>query len=200
MSGKAGKETCSALSVRGDDFYASPPEAVAAFLRAEAGRIPGVIWEPACGDGAIVLPLRAAGHRVIATDLVDRGCPDSRAGEDFLMPFPVPAGVEGIVTNPPFKLAQAFVDRALDVAPYVAMLLRLAFLEGAERKPWFEAGALARVHVSSRRLPMMHRNGWDGPKTGSAIAFAWFVWERAHCGAAEIRWFDWREGLPCAAE
>lgn len=193
MSGRAGKETRHALADRKDDFYASPPEAVAAFIRAESAYLPKVLWEPACGDGAIVKPLRAAGYTVHATDLVARGCPESRAGEDFLMPFPVPGDLGGVVTNPPFKLAQAFVDRALLVTPYVAMLLRLAFLEGAERRPWFVGGPLARVHVSSRRLPMMHRDGWEGERTGSAIAFAWFVWDRRHVGEPVIRWFDWRE-------
>lgn len=193
MAARAGKETRHALADRKDDFYASPPEAVAAFLRAEAPFLPRSLWEPACGDGAIVKPLRAAGYRVHATDLVARGCPDSRAGEDFLMPFPVPEGVEGIVTNPPFKLAQQFVDRALLVVPYVAMLLRVAFLESAERRAWFQDGPLARVHISSRRLPMMHRDGWEGEKAGSAIAFAWFVWDRRHQGEPVIRWFDWRE-------
>lgn len=193
MAARAGKETRHALADRKDDFYASPPEAVAAFLRAEAPFLPRSLWEPACGDGAIVSPLRAAGYRVHATDLVARGCPDSRAGEDFLMPFPVPDGVEGIVTNPPFKLAQQFVDRALLVVPYVAMLLRVGFLESAERRAWFQDGPLARVHISSRRLPMMHRDGWEGEKSSSAIAFAWFVWDRRHQGEPVIRWFDWRE-------
>jgi hypothetical protein len=192
MSARAGKEARHALADRKDDFYATPPEAVAAFLRAERAYLPGVLWEPACGDGAIVKPLRAAGYTVHATDLVARGCPDSRAGEDFLMPFPVPPGLGGVVTNPPFKLAQAFVDRALLVTPYVAMLLRLAFLEGAERRPWLEGGPLARVHVSSRRLPMMHRDGWEGNHASGSIAFAWFIWDRRHEGEPVIRWFDWR--------
>lgn len=193
MTARAGKEARHALAKRKDDFYATPPEAVAAFLRAERPFLPSVLWEPACGDGAIVLPLRAAGYRVHATDLVSRGCPDSRAGEDFLMPFPVPPDLGGVVTNPPFKLAREFVERGLLVAPYVAMLLRLGFLEGADRRPWFERGCLARVHVSSRRLPMMHRDGWEGKKSGSSMSFAWFVWDRRHRGEPVIRWFDWRE-------
>jgi hypothetical protein len=31
---------------------------------------------------------------------------------------------------------------------------------------------------------MMHRDGWDGPKAQSAMAFAWFVWDRDHRGGA----------------
>jgi hypothetical protein len=184
------------LEDRGLDFYPTPIEAVRGFLSAERQYLPKRLWEPACGDGAIVLPLRAAGHVVLATDLVDRGCPMSSGGIDFLLPIPRGTSapcVDGIVTNPPFKLAQAFVDRALGMVPYVAMLLRVSFLEGTARKPWFQSTPLARVHISSRRLPMMHRHEWGGPKSTSAIAFAWFVWDRNHEGPPTIDWFDWKD-------
>jgi hypothetical protein len=177
---------------RGDDFYATPPEAVTALLAVERKWLPaGAIWEPACGDGAIVNVLRAAGRSVFATDIVDRGCPDSHVC-DFLgddLPFIN----DPIITNPPFKLARQFVDVALEHAPYVAMLLRLAFLEGGARKPWFVSTPLARVHVASRRLPMMHRDGWTGPKAGSAVCHAWFVWDVRHEGRPQLQWFDWKD-------
>src|SRR5437762_7357044 len=67
---------------RGDDFYPTPPEAVHALL--SVYQPPHCIWEPACGDGAIVNVLHAAGHHVIASDLNDWGCPDSNSRVDFL--------------------------------------------------------------------------------------------------------------------
>lgn len=181
-----------ALADRADDFYASPREAVDALIRIEADHLPKTILEPACGDGAIVLPFREAGYRVFASDLVARGCPDSESGVDFLMPFPVPGVFEGIVSNPPFKLAQQFITKAISISPYVAMLLRLSFLEGQARHEWFRNSPLARVHVASRRLPMMHRHGWVGPVASSTTPYAWFVWQSDHVGAPEIHWFDWR--------
>ena len=183
----------SALKERGDDFYPSPLEAVESLLRVEAEYLPQTRLEPACGDGAIALPFRPAGYQVHACDLVSRGCPDSESGIDFLMPFPTPEGVGGVVTNPPFKLAGEFLGKSLSIAPYVAMLLRLAFLEGNDRKQMFNTTPLARVHVSSRRLPMMHRHGWEGPTASSTVAFAWFVWDRRWRGEPVIRWFDWKE-------
>lgn len=183
-------------TARGDDFYATPPEAVASLLAIECKWMPrSTVWEPACGDGAIVLPLRAAGYTVSATDLVDRGCPDSRV-LDFLGDDPLRSEFGSVITNPPFKLAREFVEVGLKHAPYVAMLLRLAFLEGNARRPWFQSSPLARVHVSSRRLPMMHRDGWTGPKAGSAVCHAWFVWDERHEGRPEIQWFDWKEHVP----
>ena len=110
------------------DFYDTPPEAVHALLKVE--RLPQRIWEPAAGIGNIVNALRTAGHEVIATDLNRRGCPDCLDRIDFLFPFVVPPiTADAIVTNPPFSLAEEFVATALERAPLVIMLLRLAFYE-----------------------------------------------------------------------
>jgi hypothetical protein len=87
-----------------------------------------------------------------------------------------------ILTNPPFKLANQFVAHALALCPKVIMLARLAFLESERRTRILEGGTLARVHVFRRRLPMMHRLGWDGPRATSATAYAWYVWDHHGSG------------------
>jgi hypothetical protein len=38
---------------------------------------------------------------------------------------------------------------------------------------------------------MMHRDGWEGRKANSGMAFAWFVWNRAHAGPATINRVFW---------
>jgi hypothetical protein len=179
------------LSDRGDDLYETPIEAVHALLAVEP--LPKTIWECACGPGAIVHVLRDAGHTVHATDLVDYGLPDSESGIDFLMQWQAPGFYIGaIVTNPPFKLASEFAAHALTLGiPKVCMLLRLAFLESERRSAILDGGLLARVHVFRNRLPMMHRDGWQGPKASSAVPFAWFVWELGHKGPATLRRISW---------
>lgn len=178
------------LNERKDDLYESPPEAVTALLRAE--QLPEVIWEPACGPGVIVRVLRGAGRQVYATDLVDYESPDQdQAGWDFLLERQLPIGVQAIVTNPPFKNAGEFVAHALELCPKVIMLLRLAFLESDRRTPILDSGHLARVHVFRKRLPMMHRAGWEGKHSNSGMAFAWFVWDRNHTGPTELRRLSW---------
>jgi hypothetical protein len=102
------------------------------------------LWEPAAGDGAIVRPLRAAGFDVVASDLVNYGGGGIVAGVDYLT-APVPVGVTGIVTNPPFKLAIKFARKALDEVPYLALLLRTNFLEGTGRLPFFRAHPPTRI-------------------------------------------------------
>lgn len=168
-----------------DDFYRTPEASTRALLRAET--LPRRVWEPACGDGAISRVLEAAGHDVLSTDLVDRGY--GEAGRDFLMEHG--ATDRAVVTNPPFKLADAFALRALDLgAPMVCLFMRLAWLEGQAR-----AEALWRPHPPARVWVFSARQTlWRGDRarpedanTG-AMAFAWFVWERGHTGAPALGW------------
>ena len=170
------------------DYYDTPSVAVHALLKVE--RLPHVIWEPACGTGNIVKVLRAAGHQVIATDLNARGCPESSAGNDFLI-WGSWFSCDAIVTNPPYSLAKEFVEVALEHAPLVIMLLRLAFFESERRTHILENRGLARIHCFRKRLPMMHRAGWEGRKANSGMAFAWFVWDRLHCGPTMIDRISW---------
>ena len=177
------------LKERREDLYQTPSVAVEALLRVE--QLPRRLWEPAAGRGAIVNVLRAAGHEVLASDFVDYGDPTHFARRDFLMEHKAPDGCQAIVTNPPFKLAGEFVKHALDLCPRVVMLLRLAFLESERRRAILENRGLARIHVFRNRLPTMHRDGWQGPKASSGMAFAWFCWDRAHTGDPTIDRISW---------
>lgn len=168
---------------RGLDFYPTPIEAVRALLAIEA--FAPTVWEPACGNGAVSRPLEDAGYDVRLTDIADRGLAD-RHGEcqevaDFLVS--TPDGVtRDIVTNPPFGLVNAFIAHALRAhrPRKMAMLLNLNAMCGADngdRIFWMEEWPPARILVFSRRLPMMHRDGWDGERAGSQMNTAWFIWE-----------------------
>jgi len=171
-----------------DDFYPTHPCATKALLSVE--RFGSRIWEPACGEGDMSRVLIEAGHEVISHDLVDRGFGVPR--RDFLMERELVA--PDIVTNPPFKLALQFCQHALDLkAVKIAMFLRLAFLEGLERKAFFERHPPARVWVMSRRVPMQRgRLSQEGDRNG-VMAFAWFVWERGCLGRPEIGFLDWKD-------
>src|SRR5215472_3836795 len=118
---------------RGDDAYFTPEVAVEALLQVET--LPEKIWEPACGSGNIVKVLRAHGHTVYASDLHDYGC--GQPGTDFLTTDAIPPA-QAIVTNPPFKLIQKFVERTLQLSPLVIILARLAFYESERRSKLLE--------------------------------------------------------------
>jgi hypothetical protein len=173
---------------RGFDCYETPKVAVKALLKVET--LSHHIWEPACGGGNIVEALDAAGYDVWASDLHDHGC--GEAGVDFLTaPWPAGFPLGAIVTNPPYRWAQKFVERALELSPLVIMLMRLAFYESERRCHILEDCGLARIHCFRKRLPMMHRKNWDGPKANSGMAFAWFVWSRDHIGPTTIDRISW---------
>ena len=184
---------------RGLDAYFSPPEAAASLLAIEHGRLPRRLWEPAAGDGAISSPLRAAGFDVVATDIADYGGEGIRTGVDYLSAAP-PSAVEGIITNPPYRLAVEFAQKALTEVRYLALLLRTNFLESTARLlPFFRDNPPARLWISSRRLPMMHWHGWAGPTAPSKTCFAWFVWDQRATEKCVVGWFDWR-ALPSIVE
>src|SRR5262249_49008947 len=140
------------------DAYFSPPEAAVSLLHIEDKYLPEYIWEPAAGDGAIVRPFQAAGFTVIASDIVDYGLAGCTI-IDCLKAEPIHE-IQGVVTNPPYKLAVQFAEKALREVPYLALLLRTNFLESTARLPFFHRCQPARIWISSRRLPMMHRHGW----------------------------------------
>ena len=112
------------LNQHPDGYHPTPPRGARALLARES--FTGVLWECACGDGAISRILEAAGFEVISTDLVDRGY--GRGGHDFLADNATLA--DHIITNPPYGpargLAAQFVKHALTrIRPgAVCMLLR----------------------------------------------------------------------------
>lgn len=167
-----------------NDFYVEPEWAVEALINSV--RFDGVIWDPACGTGTIPNVFRRHGTEVWASDIVNRWCEYSFIC-DFLS---ANVSVPNIVSNPPYNLAQRFVERALSLADKkVAMLLRLAFLEGRKRKKFFETTPLSRVLVFAPRVSMPP-GGRGIRAAGGMVAFAWFVWDHEHRGPPTIGWLD----------
>jgi len=176
------------LAERGLDLYETPNVGTESLLRVE--QIPRTLWEIAAGKGAIVNVLRDHGHTVICNDIFDYGFPLDTVS-DFLTTTAMPPGCEGILTNPPFRDIEKFVAHALKLSPLVIMLARLAFYESARRTPILEGCGLARIHCFRKRLPMLHRDGWEGRKANSGMAFGWFVWDRSHTGPTTIDRISW---------
>ena len=85
--------------------------------------------EPACGRGHMVRPLSEYFGAVDAADAYHYGFAPVR---DFLT-YPYETGShDWVITNPPFRLAEEFVMRALMVAKTgVAILARTVFLESS---------------------------------------------------------------------
>ena len=98
-----------------------------------------------------------------------------------------------IITNPPYKYAKEFVKHALDtssIGTKVAMFLKLTFLESKSRKELFEKYPPKVVYVSSSRLQCARNGDFTeySKGVGTAVAYAWFVWEKGYTGEPIIRW------------
>jgi hypothetical protein len=163
-----------------DDFYATPPEATQQLLDVE--KFEGKIYEPCCGQGHISKVLIKNGYDVESSDLVDRGY--GKSNIDFLMEYKTR---DNIITNPPYgRLLMQFVKQTQKIADKkIAMLLKLTFLEGQERKEFFKECPPTRVHVFSKRLSLM-KNGES--YDGGMMALAWFVWEKNKKTTTTINW------------
>jgi len=147
------------------------------------------IWEPACGEGHLSKVLIDHGYDVFSSDLVYRGFGDGQI--DFLTFTDSNLDVD-IITNPPYKYAAEFVEKAMETigdGHKVAMFLKLTFLEGKKRRDLFERYPPKTIYVSSSRLICALNGDFDNTKS-SAVAYAWFVWEKGYEGAPIIRWIN----------
>lgn len=173
-----------------DDYYATEPKAMKLLLQEE--NFDTNIWECAVGGGHLAAELKNKGYCVKCSDIIDRGYEGTEI-IDFLNYNDEFDG--DIITNPPYKIAKEFVEHALEIIPKgnkVVMFLKLTFLEGKARKEMYKKYPPKVIYVSSSRLQCA-KNG-DFIKynkgTGTAIAYAWYVWEKGYCGNTIIKWFN----------
>lgn len=169
------------------DYYATDPKAAEWLLKLETD-LSSSIWECACGEMHLADVFKSHGKIVRCSDLVVRK--EGVEQLDFLT-CEEPMHDTDIVTNPPYKWALSFVEKALslvDDGRHVCMFLKLTFLEGKARRMFFEKNPPMRVWVSSSRL-----NCWFNgivTNTTSAQCYAWFIWQKGYKGHPEIRWFN----------
>lgn len=177
------------------DYYATEPRAVELLLEQE--EFSPYVWECACGEGHISEVLKAHGYDVKSSDLYDRGYEGTEI-TDFLTVKKEDRKADvsrDIITNPPYKYAKEFVEKALDISmdsTKVAMFLKLTFLESKSRKKLFEKYPPKVVYVSSSRLQCAKNGDFekDGKGVGTAVAYAWYVWEKGYTGDPIIKWIN----------
>jgi len=173
-----------------NDYYATSPKAIECLLEKE--QFDPNIWECAAGEDHIANVLRKHGYVVWSTDLIDR------TGHTEVLDF-----LEShnhfwgdIVTNPPYKYAQEFVEHALELVQpgnKVAMYLKLTFLEGKNRQRLFNQRNLKTVYVMAGRMGCAKNGEFSNKEQqteSGAVAFAWFVWEKGYNGDPIIKWLN----------
>ena len=170
-----------------NDFYATEPKAIDILCQVE--KFHEWILEPACGQGHLSKRLIENGYQVYSSDLIDRGY---GMQYDF---FETSSWHGDIITNPPYKFAKEFIEKSLSIIPNgnkVAMFLKLQFMEGKARKQLFKCHPPKTIYVSSSRLLCAKNADFDGMIAGggSAVAYAWYVWEKGYSGKTVVEWIN----------
>lgn len=172
-----------------NDYYATDPRTIDALFEVED--FGDTIWEPACGEGHLSKKIKEYGKSVLSTDLVQRG--GYGVGDvDFLEQDSTWNG--DIITNPPYKYAQEFVEHSMKLIAKseicglkVAMFLKLTFLEGQKRRKMFKKYPPKYIYVFSQRQKCAINGNFEN--TGSSAAcYAWFVWQKDFTGDPIIKW------------
>ncbi|WP_293921101.1 hypothetical protein [Sphingobium sp. UBA5915] len=160
-----------------DDFPTPPwaTRALCEWLGSELGTDLSAmaVREPCANRGFMVRPLGEYFGAVIASDVHDYGY--GFAIEDFLFPGQIPP-VDFTCMNPPFRLAEQFVERALATSRVgCAAILRSAFLEGVGRfERLYSNRPPSFVLQFAERVPMV--KGRVDPEAASATSYAWLIW------------------------
>lgn len=173
-----------------EDFYATDPKALTLLLKKLS--IDGImlnnnIWECACGMGHLSRVLEAEGYSVTSTDLINRGY--GRGGINFIDTKDKELDCD-ILTNPPFKLAEKFVETAmskLSEGGKLLLFLKIQFLEGQKRKEMFKKYPLKYVYCYSSRQ-LCCKDAEFEKYTSTTQFYAWYIWEKGFSGETIIRW------------
>lgn len=184
-----------------DDWYVEPRWCVEQLADALPMVEGAYVWDPCCGGGTIpsVYADRYGQHRVIATDIVDRGYAHFQEEWDatrFGCPLSIAPGQRlDIISNPPFKLAETIARRALMLADYrVCILQQLSFLASKGRHALFTEFPPSDILILSRRpsMPPGHMIAEMGDKAfrGGTNDFCWIVWTKPHDRETRVRWLS----------
>src|SRR5579885_2563828 len=141
--------------------------------------------EPACGTGHMAKVLKEYFADVECSDAYSYGYGSVR---DFLThPFEV-GSFDWVITNPPFRLAEEFILRALPIARRgVAILARTVFLESVGRyERIFRDNPPSKFAQFTERVPIV--KGCLDCKATTATGYAWFVWEKSRRSSPRLIW------------
>ena len=170
------------------DDFPTPPWATRALIEYIIGKdkLSGLTClEPAAGRGYMAKPLS---EYLSVVDAADKHYYGYAPVKDFLT-FPYEAlSHDWVITNPPFRLAEQFVDRAMTVARCgVAILARTVFLESVSRYENIFKNTPPSIFAQfSERVPMV--KGRIDRKASTATGYAWFVWEKESKGQPHLEW------------
>lgn len=189
------------------DYFGTPAWATRSLMRYITEKFPhfqielSSVIEPACGQGHMSRPLTEYFKEVHSSDIQDFGFGDV---EDFLFPT-YELRAHWVITNPPFVLAEQFIEKSLDLCSVgCAVLVRSAFAEGGQRyknlfsktPPAFRLQFVERVVMSKGAPRDPSKKYWcevtEKYKTpSSATSYEWMVWIKGHSGPTIADWLGY---------
>jgi hypothetical protein len=97
---------------------------------------------------------------------------------DFLKVKHADQSFDWVITNPPFRLGEEFINRSMKIARHgVAMLTRTVFIESVGRyERLFKSNPPSRFAQFTERVPMV--KGRVDKRASTATGYAWLVWEK----------------------
>lgn len=157
------------------DFYPTPKECTIALLKFfETKKINFFsVVEPASGDGAISKILENHFYEVFSSDLRTENV-YGNPGVDFLESEIIDA--DALITNPPFNIAEKFIEKACANYSVVAMLLKSQYWHAKGRFKLFEAHRPAYVLPLTWRPDFMEFSRPIGEKGNPTMDVQWTVW------------------------
>jgi|TARA_B100000282_G_scaffold285452_1_gene250979 hypothetical protein len=174
------------------DYYATDPQALIDFLEATKTKNDfwkgNNFWEPACGDGNLANVLLENNWNVFQSDIFKYN--NRHQVFDFL-DCQKPKPKTNIITNPPYKIGQKFIEKALtliDPGYKAAFLMRIQFLESKGRHEFFQKHPPKFVYIHSSRIKIFKNNDQEKYSDAQPLCYAWFVWEKGFKGETTVRW------------
>lgn len=149
------------------DFYPTPSDVTIALVKA-IGLCTGTrVWEPACGEGHMVQTLQRCGCSVVGTDI--------SMGVDFLSASYIPC--DWIITNPPFSIADKFIERCLYFERPFALLLKSQYWHAKKRLNLFREHPPITIFPLTWRPDFLFKTRGGGSPLMDVM---WCVWENSH--------------------
>ena len=158
------------------DDFPTPPWATRALMEHVLGpRHTEHCLEPAAGRGFMSEALKEYFGYVQSYDIFDYGYAPVKSflETDFSNDY-----YDWVITNPPFNLAEKFIEKSLDIAEDgIAMLTRTVFIESAGRyNRLFSKNPPNIVAQYVERVPMVR--GRVDKKASTATGYAWMIWSK----------------------
>jgi len=163
-----------------NDYYATNPFGMVKLLEEE--QFQHKILEGSCGEGHLSEVLKRVGYKVKSSDLIDRGYGEIR---DF---FDYKNWDGDIITNPPFNLAQEFIEHSMIITKKgakIAMLLKTQYGTAIKRDELFSKYPLYKKVEFGFPMSCSKSGDFQNNK-GGLLHYAWFIWKNGHKGYTEL--------------